>query len=320
MRAFRRCVLFFVILILMLYGLSQIVNVLVKSGSDLIQSRNKSIAGIQNEKEDSVDVLVLGDSESYTSVSTVKLWNQYGTAAYIGGQAGQNIQETYYMLRTALQNQSPKIVVLETNVLFREQKGVKGIQEGLIQKANYYFPIFRYHDFWKPVLFGKEYAEESFKGFMLRETVESYKGGEYMKETKEKDRISEMVKHYMDEILELCKEKKVSFFLYSAPSPVNYNYRRHNALKEYAREIGVPYEDLNLKAKKIGIDWEMDTMDRGDHLNLAGADKVTEYLGRIWKETFDLPDRREDPEYSQWQKEAREYTQRAEYKLQRMHK
>lgn len=129
-----------------------------------------------------------------------------------------------------------------------------------------------------------------------------------------------MVKHYMDEILELCKEKEVSFFLYSAPSPVNYNYRRHNALKEYAREIGVPYEDLNLKAKKIGIDWEMDTMDRGDHLNLAGADKVTEYLGRIWKETFDLPDRREDPEYSQWQKEAREYTQRAEYKLQRMHK
>ena len=224
------------------------------------------------------------------------------------------------MLRTALQNQSPKIVVLETNVLFREQKGVKGIQEGLIQKANYYFPIFRYHDFWKPVLFGKEYAEESFKGFKLRETVESYKGGEYMKETKEKDRISEMVKHYMDEILELCKEKEVSFFLYSAPSPVNYNYRRHNALKEYAREIGVPYEDLNLKAKKIGIDWEMDTMDRGDHLNLAGADKVTEYLGRIWNETFDLPDRREDPEYSQWQKEAREYTQRAEYKLQRMHK
>ena len=106
MRAFRRCMLFFVILILMLYGLSQIVNVLVKSGSDLIQSRNKSIAGIQNEKEDSVDVLVLGDSESYTSVSTVKLWNQYGTAAYIGGQAGQNIQETYYMLRTALQNLS----------------------------------------------------------------------------------------------------------------------------------------------------------------------------------------------------------------------
>ena len=105
-----------------------------------------------------------------------------------------------------------------------------------------------------------------------------------------------------------------------ATSAINYKLRRHNGLKEDAREIVVHYEDLNLKAKKIGIDWEMDTMDRGGHLNLAGADKVTEYLGRIWKETFDLPDRREDPEYSQWQKEAREYTQRAEYKLQRMHK
>ena len=55
----------------MLYGLSQIVNVLVKSGSDLIQSRNKSIAGIQNEKEDSVDVLVLGAGDRFFVVEFV---------------------------------------------------------------------------------------------------------------------------------------------------------------------------------------------------------------------------------------------------------
>lgn len=318
MRAFRRGIIFTGILVLLFAGLSAAVNQVVRLWPDMIQSRNKSIVGIQNEPENTIDILVLGDSESYTSVAPMDLWKNHGITTYVCGQSGQRIQETYFMLKTALENQSPKIVALETNVLFRQQTGAKGIQEGVIQTGNYYFPIFRFHDIWKPLLFGKQYAETSFKGFALRDTIESYKGGEYMKHTKNVAVISEQVKDYMEEIINLCKEHNVPLFLYSAPSPVNYNYSKHNAIEAYAKEKGLAYLDLNLKTEELKIEWKTDTFDKGDHLNLAGARKVTDYLGKYWKEHYDLNDHRGDKTYADWENSAGEFAGKMEKSLQRI--
>lgn len=320
MRAFRRVALFVIILILLFCGTSVAVNQVVRVDPDLIQSRNRSIVGIQNEEENTIDLLVLGDSESYTSVSPVDLWRDHGVAAYICGQSAQKIQETYYMLKTALENQNPRLVALETNVLFRAQTGGQGIEEGLIQAGNYYFPIFRHHDIWKPLLFGKQYAEASFKGFAMRDTIESYKGGEYMQKTDRTTQISDQVKDYMEEIISLCKENDVPLFLYSAPSPVNYNYSKHNAVKEYAAEKGLPYLNLNLKTEELGIDWKTDTFDKGDHLNLSGAKKVTDYLGNYWTGHYELPDHRGEDLYADWEKMTQEYALKMNQSLKRIHK
>lgn len=320
MRAFKRVGVFVGILLLIFAGTSVAVNRVVRVNPDLIQSRNRSIVGIQNEPENTIDLLVLGDSESYTSVSPLDLWKDHGVTAYVCGQSGQKIQETYYMLKTALENQSPKLVALETNVLFRAQTGGKGIQEGLIQAGNYYFPIFRHHDIWKPLLFGKQYAEASFKGFALRDTIESYKGGEYMQKTERTTEISDQVINYMEEIISLCEEKNVPLFLYSAPSPMNYNYSKHNAVKNYAEEKDLAYLNLNLKTEELGIDWKTDTFDKGDHLNLAGAKKVTEYLGKYWTQNYDLADHRGDEQYADWEKLTKEYAAKMNQSLERIRK
>lgn len=320
MRAFRRVALFIGILILLFCGTSVAVNQVVRVDPDLIQSRNRSIVGIQNEKENTIDLLVLGDSESYTSVSPVDLWRDHGVTAYICGQSAQKIQETYYMLKTALENQNPRLVALETNVLFRAQTGGQGIEEGLIQAGNYYFPIFRHHDIWKPLMFGKQYAEASFKGFAMRDTIESYKGGEYMQKTDRTTQISDQVKDYMEEIISLCNENDVPLFLYSAPSPVNYNYSKHNAVKKYAAEKGLPYLNLNLKTEELGIDWKTDTFDKGDHLNLSGAKKVTDYLGKYWTNNYELPDHRGEDLYADWEKMTQEYALKMNQSLERIHK
>ena len=65
-----------------------------------------------------VDVAILGDSESYTLVSTYQLWKEAGIASYIGGQSGQWIGESYFSLKKILKRQSPKVLILETNEFF----------------------------------------------------------------------------------------------------------------------------------------------------------------------------------------------------------
>ena len=74
---------------------------------------------LAHEKRNSIDVLVVGDSESYTSVSPMALWKQYGITSFDVGKAGAKISETKEMLEDALGTQSPQVVLLETNNLFR---------------------------------------------------------------------------------------------------------------------------------------------------------------------------------------------------------
>ena len=70
---------------------------------------------------------------------------------------------------------------------------------------------------------------------------------------------------------------------------------------------GLHYIDLNLKAKELGIDWKKDSYDRGDHLNLFGAQKVTAYLGKYIDEKYDMTDHRGDSVYQDWDRLAEKY-------------
>lgn len=184
--------------------------------------------------------LILGDSLSYTSFSPMQMWNEYGISAFVGGQSGQNIQESYYMLKKAFKNQKPRLVILETNVLFRPQEGASGLTMTLAAAGSYYFPVFTYHDIWKSILTGKEYPEENYKGFQFREVTNPYRGGAYMKETAAKEKISRTVEEYLEKIRSLCRKNQAELVLVSTPSPLNYNYRKYNTLKEYAEQREIP--------------------------------------------------------------------------------
>ena len=65
---------------------------------------------------------------------------------------------------------------------------------------------------------------------------------------------------------------------------------------KYAGKYGIPYLDFNQKLKELGIDWKSDTLDKGDHLNLSGAHKVTDYMTMYLQEHYMLPDHRGDEE------------------------
>ena len=310
--------LFLAILVGFLSVLSGKIAEAVVRSEDLVPERNKSTVKLQKEAADTVDVMIVGDSLSYCTFSPMQMWNQNGISAFVGGQAEQTIQESYYMLKTAFRNQKPRVVVLETDVIFRRQEGVQGMAKSLSVMGQYYCPLVAYHDIWKAWILGKEYPMEDYKGFQLRSGVQPYENGAYMHETEEREEISGMVRFYLGKILDLCRENGAQVLLVSAPSPANYHYAKHNALAEYAKQAGLSYLDLNLQLDTLGMDWGKDTFDKGDHLNLSGARKVTAYMSWYLQDTYRLFDHRGEEAYAAWAEEAKTYEGRAKQVLQEM--
>lgn len=308
MKKLKRVILFLLVFAVLLWACSAGIQIIVRNVSGSVSGRSRVFASVSAEKKNTIDVLVAGDSESYTSVSPMDLWDRAGIAAYDCGQPGQRIQETYYILKTAFRTQSPKLVLFETNTMFRDPGFLKNVQLSLTEPLAYHFPVIKYHNAWKALFDGPGGPKKSYKGFEIRDKVVSYEGDvEYMKETKDKAQIPEVVRIYMEKIKRLCEKNGADLLLVSAPSPKNYNYKKHNSLEEYARENDLPYVDLNMKFRDIGIDWKQDSYDRGDHLNISGARKVTAYIGEYLADNYDLPDRRNDDGWREWDDLAREY-------------
>lgn len=320
MRIFKNT-LFFLILLLLLAVLSGWVSKAVQDKKPR-QAGNKTISRLKKEPDHTIDVLVLGDSLSYSSVAPLRIWKNHGITSFVCGQPGQKVSETYDVLKTALEYQMPKVLILETNVLFRKQGGMSKLEETVAEAGNNYFPVFEHHDIWKSFLADfteKIHKKKSYKGFEIRGTVRSYEKGSYMKESTKSKEMENNVERYLEDIVSLCKEKNIKVLLLSTPSPKNYNYRKHNTLKEYAQKNALAYLDMNLETDRIGLDWKEDSLDRGDHLNLSGACKVTDYLGKYLAEPeWQLTDHRGDAAYQAWENASAKFEKIVSKRLTKM--
>lgn len=261
--------------------------------------------GIIAEPADTVDVLFLGDSEVYATISPMQLWEEQGITSYDCSTGGQRLFDTLALLKTALQNQKPDLVVLETNATFRKFS----IGEVAYNKAGEFLSVFTYHDRWKWFKPKELFQKKDFswtsdlKGFRLNTEVQAasksrYK--DYMKADKDFKAIPEKNVSYIDAIRQVCKDHGIRFMLLSTPSSKNWDMKKHNTIADLAEKRDLSFVDLNLEQEEIGIDWETDTKDKGDHLNLYGAQKVTTYLGKYLKETYDLKDHRGEDGYDNW--------------------
>ena len=302
-----RFVGFFAGLFLILWALSDYFE--VESAIYNVVLVDQKVAEIRNEKENTIDVLIAGDSECYAAFSPVQMWKENGFTSFLCATSAQRLCDTYYLLEKAFETQSPEVVVLNTNLMYRSASNVKKSEDAYIQALGEYIPMFRYHSRWKSFVSQNILDEDEvenytttqkLKGFRVRESVKSYDGGIYMVETDAKKNISDTALEYMADIKALCEENNCELLLVSVPSAKNWTYEKHNAVAEWAEGNGVEYIDLNLMLDALGIDWSADTKDAGDHLNYEGAKKVSQFLGTYLDETYDLPDHRDDEAYADW--------------------
>ena len=265
--------------------------------------------GILGEKENTIDVLVLGDSESYSAITPMQIWKDAGYTAYVCGTSAQPLNYTSVLLHRAFEKQQPKVVILETNAIYRKISSNQAVGTEL---ANY-FSVFQYHNRWKSLglhdFTGKAKFTwtDDYKGYRYRTKVDPARQKEYMKPTDKAAGIPNLNIQYVREMKQFCDENGSRLVLVSTPSTVNWNFQRHNGIQKLANDIGCEYMDLNLMNDRIQIDWSKDTRDKGDHLNHFGAVKVSRFLSEYLKETGLLTDHREDPAYAKWNDSLKKY-------------
>lgn len=266
--------------------------------------------GILAEPPDSIDILVMGDSESYNSYSPLLMWKETGYTSFTCGTDAQKLTYTKTLLERALEKQKPKVVILETLAIYRPIK----LDNVVLEELSSTFPVFRYHDRWKslsPADFTQPVTATQthpYKGHAHITKVVPCDNKEYMHPTDKAASIALVNQYYVKAIKELCDRHGAQLLLVSTPSPVNWSYERHNGIQTFADELGCDYVDLNLES--LGIDWTKDTFDKGDHLNHFGSVKVTSFLADYLRDRGGLTDHRTDPAYSGWDQALKDYEAR----------
>ena len=265
--------------------------------------------GILGEPENTIDVLIVGDSEAYSAFIPLKIWKDKGITSYVCATPAQKLFYSLEFVEKTFRTQKPKIVFLETNALFRATTYVDGVAQKFEDKLT----VFRYHNRWKTLKlrdfsFGTDVTgTELNKGYRFSNAIVPADSTDHMKKSSLPEKISNQNKLQIEAIKKLCDENGAKLVLISTPSTINWNKLRHDRTEAYSKELGVEYIDLNYD-KSINIDWSKDTKDKGDHLNHNGALKVTEFLGGYLASTGLFTDKRSNTSYSDWFDAVEQFT------------
>lgn len=273
------------------------------------------------------DVIFLGDCEVYESFTPPTLWEQYGISSYIRGSAQQLPWQSYYLLEETLRYETPKAVVFNvyalrygtpqneaynrmtldgmrlSDVKIRAILASMTKEETLI---SYLFPLLRYHSRWdeltrEDLTYWFRREEISHNGYLMQTGVLA-KNEEEIEPTPLSDpRLPATAMEYLDAMRRLCVSKGIELILIKAPTN-NWRYHWYDEwdaeISTYAETHALAYYNFIPLQEEIGLDWTEDTYDRGAHLNVYGAEKLTSYFGRILSEQHGLADRRSEESLS----------------------
>lgn len=265
--------------------------------------------GVLGERDNTIDVLIVGDSEAYTSITPMEMWREYGFTSYVCSSPGQSLSDSFKFVHTLTEKQKPKVVILEADNICKSV----ALNVPFSNAAKYVFPVLEYHNRWKSLkvndfLFKTKYIwTDNMKGYYYSNEICEADCSNYMTYTTEKSAIPKLNELYMKALKEYCKLNDIKLMIISTPSTKNWNYQKHNCIKDFADKEGIEFLDLNILGDDLNIDWSKDTRDGGDHLNHNGALKVTAYLGKYLCDKNVLPDHRKDKAYEKWNEDLKKY-------------
>ena len=293
-----------------------------------------ALAGEYYADEKRNQVIFIGDCEAYENFSPVRLWEGYGISSYIRGAPQQLIWQSRYVLEDTLRYETPEVVALGVNsLMYAAPQGeaynrlnldgmrlskhkIRAVLESMTEGESlisYIFPILRYHDRWSELsaddfarFFPNRFAGHS--GYAMRCDVLPT-GIVPVGRPLADYRLGERCMGVLGDIADLCADRGIALMLFKSPGIYPYWYPQWDGqVRAFAEERGIEYINLSSLAGEIGIDMAADTYDGGLHMNVYGAEKLSDYVGAILAERYGLKDQRGDAEMRRiWDAKAEAY-------------
>ena len=284
-------------------------------------------------EENSIDVLFVGPSHLYCSISPLDLWKEYGFSSYVMGSPLQRVWQSYCYLEEAFETQSPKVVVLETatlpiytpqdqaynhwsidsmkwsNAKIDSIRLAVNNSYGVEKWMDYIAPSLFYHDRWTDLnscdyLYFVEKSNVLTRGYNLNTNhIKTYMSSmEYTDDNEAGEGLNSISEEYVNSIKALCDANGAEFLLFKAPTRLWLD-SEYDEVKAWADKNEVMYIDFNANDTfkyAADINWDVDSSDGGAHLNYDGAVKTSNTLGAFLASAYELKDRRDEKKKSSW--------------------
>lgn len=271
------------------------------------------------EPKDSIDVMILGASETFTDYCAPLAWQHAGFTSY--PLAVSAAQGTIYpsMLRESAKRQSPGVYVVEVNGFLytaaeREELGKAATREWLDtlplshnkvqaidecvqgKRLSYYVPLLKYHSNWKDLslirrsLSLQQQARDA--GYSYTKPFLSISS--YLLPTDEIPVRQQTLDDFNEQSLRTFCEtaralgiKNVLFARFPHRTVIE-NYDAVFAeLEAVVHEYGYDFVNFDTQMDAIGLD-PLNDFANAEHLNIFGAEKFTPYLADYLTQHYDL--------------------------------
>lgn len=263
--------------LVMFFGLGLVLS--PKSASDTGGSLYYGGTGFLAEPENTLDCIVFGNSDAYSGFVPSTFYECTGLSAYVSGVPNQSMDKINELLEKALEKQAPKTVILEADCLYTESSYI-------FNKLDRATKLFQYHSRWKELektdfttLPKENGGRDPDRGYVYSCEKLSAQNTMYMSNNICKAELSEGNKAKLSHFVGECRKRGIRVIVLKVPSTDEWNFERSKAVEEFTIGLGAEYLDMN-RADDYSIDFENDFKDGGNHQNVFGAKKTTEYIAK----------------------------------------
>lgn len=279
------------------------------------------------EPDDTIQIAGVGNSNLYSGFVPFSMWDECGYTSTICASPKQSISQSQNLLKKVYKTQKPKLIIIETDMFYdsNAQRSNNISKEKMSFNAFFtrmnpcnfeddvpqIFSIFTFHNRWKKQK--AESIQNSFlhtHGYRYNNTVCEIDTADYMTETADSEPISDRNLNEINKLIDLCTKEGSQVMLITVPSASAWNYERHNAVENYAKQKKINYIDMNLLYADAGINLKNAFRDNGRHLNYDSADKLTRYISEYIRQNYDLQYLKDNPEYAKWNEEAASFNKK----------
>ena len=304
------------------------VSYMVRTNGDV----KDRFSGFYAEKNNTLDIVMIGSSPVFPYYAAPKLWGETGIAMYPLSSNMQRPAAMKYLVEETEKTQSPELYIFEMRMFTIEDEGLsdnmaytRGVTDNMkyslqrirtIQalvprddeegRLSYYLDIMKYHTNWKMLALPSEWANMVYhkasplKGYTFKDEV----GPQPMPDCGKAEgetAIPPEQEAYLRDLMEFLQSSgQNALFIVSPYGESLEEQQMFNYMAGIADSYGYPFLNMNNCYEEIGIIFEEDFADYGSHTNAIGAEKCTDFLREYLLEHYSFTDKRGETAYRSW--------------------